>query len=74
MNGGFPDRMQLKSFGQEIHITDLEMSDGGQYECTGLNTESQQRATKAFDVRIECKLTGHVIIDWPLIISLQNVN
>ncbi|WAR25594.1 NRG-like protein [Mya arenaria] len=53
INGGFPDRMVLKSFGQELEITDLELSDGGQYECTGLNAESQQRATKAFDVRIE---------------------
>ncbi|KAH3827853.1 neuroglian-like isoform X2 [Dreissena polymorpha] len=61
--GSFPDRMSLKSFGMEIEIIDLELSDAGQYECTGLNAESQQRATKAFDVRIE---SGPEWVDEPV--------
>lgn len=51
----FPDRAAFKSFGQELRITDLEISDAGQYQCMGLNSQSTQRATKAFNVRIECK-------------------
>ncbi|XP_045166223.2 neuroglian-like isoform X1 [Mercenaria mercenaria] len=53
LKGTFPDRAKFKSFGQELHISNVQESDAGQYECMGLNTESTQRATKAFDVRIE---------------------
>lgn len=47
-----PDRHSFKSFGQELQISDVRESDSGLYECLGLNTESQQRATKAFTVTI----------------------
>ena len=55
LNGQLPDRAKFKSFGQELEIVNLEMSDAGQYECMGLNSETTQRATKAFTIRIECK-------------------
>ena len=55
LNDQLPDRAKLKSFGQELQISDLELSDAGTYECMGTNTETTQRATKAFTVRIECK-------------------
>ncbi|WAR25432.1 NRG-like protein [Mya arenaria] len=58
INGILPDRAAIKSFGQELHITDVHLSDAGQYECMGLNTESQQRATKAFDVHVEYSAQG----------------
>lgn len=53
IGGSFPDRAAFRSFGQELHIKDLEFSDAGQYQCMGLNSQSTQRATKAFNVRIE---------------------
>ncbi|KAH3827857.1 hypothetical protein DPMN_129800 [Dreissena polymorpha] len=53
VKGSLPDRASIKSFGQELQITDVQMEDAGQYQCMGLNTESKQRATKAFDVGIE---------------------
>ncbi|XP_060563212.1 neuroglian-like isoform X2 [Ruditapes philippinarum] len=53
LEGKFPDRAKFKSFGQELQITDVRESDAGQYECMGLNSESTQRATKVFDVRIK---------------------
>ncbi|XP_060606385.1 neuroglian-like [Ruditapes philippinarum] len=53
LEGTFPDRAKFKSFGQELHITDVRESDAGQYECMGLNSASTEMATKAFNVRIE---------------------
>ena len=54
-DGVLPDRAKLKGFGMTLIITNVQESDAGQYECMGLNTETQQRATKAFSVRVECK-------------------
>jgi len=54
-DGPLPDRHAFKSFGQELQISDVRESDAGDYECLGLNTESQQRATKAFQVTIRSK-------------------
>ena len=51
-----PDRAKLKGFGMMLEINNAQESDAGQYECMGLNTETKQRATKAFTVRVECKL------------------
>ncbi|KAH3820533.1 hypothetical protein DPMN_122277, partial [Dreissena polymorpha] len=53
VKGSLPDRASIKSFGQELQITDVQLADAGQYQCMGLNTESTQRATKALDVHIE---------------------
>ena len=50
-----PDRAKLKGFGMTLVIDNIQESDAGQYECMGLNGETQQRATKAFSVRVECK-------------------
>lgn len=57
IDGVLPDRASFKSFGQELFISNVTESDAGQYECMGLNTESQGRATKAFEVTIQCKYT-----------------
>ena len=38
-----------------LEINNIRIEDAGQYECMGLNTETLQRATKAFNVRVECK-------------------
>ena len=53
--GVLPDRAKLKGFGMTLVIDNIQESDAGQYECMGLNGETQQRATKAFSVRVECK-------------------
>ncbi|XP_060553930.1 neuroglian-like isoform X2 [Ruditapes philippinarum] len=53
LEGTLPDRAKFKSFGQELQITDVRESDAGQYECKGINSESNQSVTKAFDVRIK---------------------
>ncbi|XP_053377486.1 neuroglian-like isoform X2 [Mercenaria mercenaria] len=53
LDAPLPGRAKIKSFGQELRIYDVELSDAGQYQCMGLNTQSSQRATKAFNVRIE---------------------
>jgi len=60
IGGNLPDRAAIKSFGQELHISNVQLSDAGQYECMGLNTESQHGATIAFDVLVECKLRVNV--------------
>ena len=50
-----PPNSKFKAFSMTLEINNIRIEDAGQYECMGLNTETLQRATKAFNVRVECK-------------------
>ena len=73
IDGNLPDRASIKSFGQELHISNIHLSDAGQYECMGLNTESQQRATKAFDVHVECEYCIYHLVHCMTLLGYFNV-
>ncbi|KAL3853061.1 hypothetical protein ACJMK2_016641 [Sinanodonta woodiana] len=53
VNGTLPDRSSIKSFGQELWITNVQLSDQGNYECEGMNLEAAQRATKSIYISVE---------------------
>ena len=51
-----PDRAHKESFGQELVIEGVEMSDAGKYECSAINDEWTVPIRKSFDLIVECKL------------------
>lgn len=54
INGILPDRASVKSFGQELWISNVQLSDEGYYECEGNNSETTERPpTKSIFISVE---------------------
>ncbi|XP_053377718.1 uncharacterized protein LOC123530345 [Mercenaria mercenaria] len=54
LQGTLPEKAVFKSFGQELHIENIQESDAGQYQCESRNTgETTPSAYKSFDIIIE---------------------
>ncbi|CAL1541881.1 unnamed protein product [Lymnaea stagnalis] len=49
------DRFQLKSFAQELEISNLQFEDAGTYECWATNSISQERKIRTFNIRVNSK-------------------
>ena len=52
-NGYDGSRMRLESYGQELVIDNVELEDGGQYECLGINEETQAPVRGTVQVSVE---------------------
>ena len=53
--GTLASKIIQRSWGQEILIPDVNQSDAGIYECTGMNSESAAPVTQQIHVVVRCK-------------------
>uniref|UniRef100_A0A0B7A4I7 Neuroglian n=1 Tax=Arion vulgaris TaxID=1028688 RepID=A0A0B7A4I7_9EUPU len=54
-NKALSTRANLKSFAQELVITDLQFEDAGQYECWATNSVAATRLYRTFNIRVNSK-------------------
>ncbi|XP_012943169.1 neuroglian isoform X3 [Aplysia californica] len=54
-NKTMSDRAKLKSFAQELEITNLQPEDAGKYECWATNSMSQERKIRTFSIRVQSR-------------------
>uniref|UniRef100_A0A2C9KWE9 Neuroglian n=1 Tax=Biomphalaria glabrata TaxID=6526 RepID=A0A2C9KWE9_BIOGL len=54
-NKTMSDRVNTKSFAQELQITNLQFEDAGTYECWATNSVSQDRKYRTFNIRVNAR-------------------
>ena len=51
----FGVKVRHTSFGQEIVVPNIELSDAGDYQCSASNSVSDYEVSQIFNVRVECE-------------------
>ena len=54
-----PDRHRLESFGQQLTIDNVQLSDAGTYECEGINNMTMTPVKRLLHLTVECKYRYH---------------